>query len=141
MRLSKLVLWNSVWVLLFAVGACLLYSFRLVPPHFEFADWPDGDTVDKDRWRSGRFVGRSADRIRRIERWEGDYLDAKDVKFLASVPMSQAEFEQQVRVWQAGGHFDSRRLDAFSPLLPHWPEWFPVPNNETYVGVLSDEAN
>jgi len=141
MRLSKLALWNSVCVLLFAAGGFLLYSLRPAPAHFEFDDWPDGDTVDKDRWRSGIFVGLHADRIRRIERWEGDYLDAKDVTFLASIPMAQPELEQRISVWQSAGHFDSRRLDAFSPLPPHWPDWFPVPNNQTYVGVLSNDAN
>jgi len=142
MRVSVFSVWNSVWVLIFAISIlAMCYVDYTSKERFEFDDNFPGSNPRADYWRGGEFFGFSATQMRRIERTRG-FPISRDIIFCARIPINSKEYDQMLEQWKSDSSANFRKHDYISqPYKEYWPSWFPSPSPESYAGELVDPSH
>jgi hypothetical protein len=128
-------LWVAMWLLIAAAGIGW-YVHHL--PQTIVDDWPNVRSSEADHWHGGKFLGHSADRIRRVATYRGDQVQQHSIHFFATIPMAQREFELEVGRWRELGWFrDATVGPSILPEVENCPDWFPF-SSEYHVGTVSE---
>lgn len=133
-----------VSILVISLLAVATFSNRERIESFEFPSSPK-DTLASDFWLQGIFLGYQSTKIKRIERRHGKILDAEDIFFFVKIIIPNDEIEKTLENFKSDSKYAFKRYDNMNsenkPLPGYWPDWFPAPNPENYVGTIKDEHN
>jgi hypothetical protein len=120
------------------------FSHRERIESFEFPTSSE-DTLARDYWLQGTFLGYKPTNIKRIERWHGKRLDSDDISFFVKIVIPSDEIEKTVENFKSDSRYNFKRYDNMksenAPLPSYWPSWFPVPSPENYLGTINDERS
>ena len=146
MSVSRLTIWNGLWLTAFAAlcygGYRVADSFRERVEVID-ADLPTGQPAyfNVAPYRvagQGSFMAREPTRVRRVEHWHGKSLDLYDITTYTAHPMSDAELQADIATWQHAPNVKFERANiSFAGRVPDSPEWFPTPSESTYVGTIT----